>query len=399
MGGKTKKWLKFVFCFLLCGVLAFGVPAVSHVDAKVTQSDLDNLQNQLDQLKQQQAALDQQIAQTKNEKSKQQEYKNSLDEKISNVQQQIDLLDQQISGLDAQIAEKSKQIEETSGKITESMEQLKDRLRAIYMMGETSELEILFNASSFADYMDRLELIRGISKHDAELIEQLKTDQASIENEKNSIESDRELVASAKKDYDAQKAELSTLVAESDRVLNELNSQEQSAAAQQQALAAQYAKVDKEIENWYKQWNQQQQEAGKGQQYVGGTFLWPMPGYASSSNLGDGFGAGRGHTGIDINGANIYGKTIVAANSGTVAYATNANTAVYGKYLIIDHGGSISTLYGHCSQVLVSAGQTVKKGDAIALVGSTGVATGPHLHFSVLINGKPVDPMQYFSLQ
>ncbi len=286
MGGKTKKWFKFAFCFVLCGVLVFGVPAVSHVDAKVTQSDLNNLQNQLDQLKQQQAALDQQIAQTKNEKSKQQEYKKSLDEKISNVQQQIDLLDQQISGLDQQITEKSNQIQETSGKITENMELLKERLRAIYMMGETSQLEILFNASSFADYMDRLELIGGISQHDTELIEQLKIDQASIEEEKTSIEADRELVANAKKDYDAQKAELSVLMEESNRVLSELNSQEQSAAAQQQELAAKFAQVDKEIENWYKQWNQQQQEVGIGQQFVGGSFLWPMPGYASSSNWG-----------------------------------------------------------------------------------------------------------------
>ncbi len=398
MGGK-KRWLKFGICLLLCGALAISIPQVSYVGAKVTQSDLNNLQNQLNQLKNQQKELDKKLAETKDEKNRQQEYKNSLDEKISNVQQQIDLLNQQISGLDAQIQEKSLQIEETSNKIDANMEQLKKRLKAIYMMGENSDLEMLFSAKSFAEYMDRLELVRGIAKHDSELIETLKSDRSSIEGEKTSIQADREQVAEAKKDFDAQKAELSRLIAESNRVLKNLNNQEQTTLAQQQELARKYAQVDKEIENWYREWQLQQQQSGNGQQYVGGTFLWPMPGYAGKKNLGDGFGAGRNHTGIDIVGANIYGKTAVAANSGVVAYATNVNTAVYGKYLIIDHGGTISTLYGHCSQVLVKAGDKITKGQPIALVGMTGVATGPHLHFSVLINGTPVNPMQYFTLQ
>lgn len=397
MGGK--KLGKVVLCMVLCLILAIQIPAVEVASAAVTQSQLDDLNKQMEKLKQEQKELNQKLADTKDKKEKAQEYKQSLDSQISNVQQQISILNTQISALDVQINSKVSDISSTTEKIDQNYELLKKRLRTIYMTGETSSLDFLFDSDNVMDYMNRTELVQAIAKHDSQLIEELKSDRASIEDEKAEIEKAREQVAASRKDFEVQKKNLDALIAESKRVIASLANTESDTLAKQKELAAKYAKVDKEIEEWYKKYHQQQQEQGNDHQFVGGTFLWPMPGYASKSNLGDGFGAGRGHTGIDINGANIYGKTVVAANSGTVAFATNVNTAVYGKYLIIDHGGGISTLYGHCSNVMVTAGTKITKGQSIAQVGSSGVATGPHLHFSVLINGKAVDPMQYFTLK
>ena len=103
------------------------------------------------------------------------------------------------------------------------------------------------------------------------------------------------------------------------------------------------------------------------------------------------------HTGIDISGANVYGKSVVAANPGRVAFVNTSytNGVGYGMYVIVDHGGGYSTLYAHLSAIDVSVGDVVARGTPIAKVGSTGWSTGPHLHFEVRINGQHQNPLNY----
>jgi len=122
--------------------------------------------------------------------------------------------------------------------------------------------------------------------------------------------------------------------------------------------------------------------------------LWPASGRISSrfGTRSDPFNfSQKVHEGIDI--AADYGTTILASATGKVTLSDWYGN--YGKCVIIDHGYGLSTLYGHCQTLLVKEGQTVKKGDKIATVGSTGRSTGPHLHFEVRLNGVPVDPLQY----
>ncbi len=125
-----------------------------------------------------------------------------------------------------------------------------------------------------------------------------------------------------------------------------------------------------------------------------GRFTWPVPSCKSVSSY-YGYRWGRLHSGIDISGGGVYGKTIVAADKGTVTkikYDSNG----YGHYLIISHNNGYSTLYAHCSKILVSVGETVSKGQAVAKVGSTGRSTGPHLHFEIRVNGTAKNPMNWF---
>ena len=133
---------------------------------------------------------------------------------------------------------------------------------------------------------------------------------------------------------------------------------------------------------------------------VTGNFAWPLPRYTTITSP---YGArwGTVHQGIDISGYNVFGKSIVAADGGTV-YAVNSTSswgtgmfAGYGYAVIIDHGKGLKTLYAHCSSVVVKAGQKVSRGQTIAYVGSTGKSTGPHLHFEVRVNNKRVDPLPY----
>ena len=149
------------------------------------------------------------------------------------------------------------------------------------------------------------------------------------------------------------------------------------------------AQVQSEINDIYASYESQGE-------YTGGVMTWPVPGYTGiTSYYGWRFNNTDFHTGIDISGSNIYGRNIVAAADGVVikAQETYVQGVGYGRYLIIDHGGNISTLYGHTSQLLVSEGDHVTRGQAIAKVGSTGWSTGPHLHFEVRENGTAVNPL------
>ena len=259
-------------------------------------------------------------------------------------------------------------------------------------------LDIVLSAESVEDYFNKAEFVSSIVKHDNEIIENLKDQTNAIRAEMKAIEADRAAVAKIRTEYDTQKAELNAAAAEAKRVAANIKAAAADAEAQKIALQKKYDAADKAIEQWWIAYNKQQQAQQQANQIKGtGSFMWPMPGYASKKNLGDMFGAGRGHRGIDINGSNIYGKAFVAADSGTVAYVSY-NDSIYGIYCIIDHGNGYSTLYGHCSGLAVKKGQTVKKGQKIGYVGSSGIATGPHLHFGVLKYGVAINPMQFFNI-
>lgn len=126
-----------------------------------------------------------------------------------------------------------------------------------------------------------------------------------------------------------------------------------------------------------------------------GAFIWPVP---STHNITSGYGArwGTFHSGIDISGGNCYGADIVASDAGTVTWAGYDDSG-YGNYVIIDHGNGYATLYGHCSEVYVSTGQTVAQGETVAAIGSTGYSTGPHLHFEVRSGSERLDPSNFVS--
>ena len=141
--------------------------------------------------------------------------------------------------------------------------------------------------------------------------------------------------------------------------------------------------------------------AGKGdEEFVGGEWLWPVNGYYGiTSKFGYRYhpltGVYKMHTGVDVAGSGINRKPIRAANSGTVLKA--GYNVGYGNYVVIDHGGGYTTLYGHASSLAVSAGQKVSRGDTIAYVGSTGYSTGPHLHYEIIQNGERKNPLSFYS--
>lgn len=394
-----KKYAKFLTAVVLAMVLLTS-PQILPPTTTSAATSLAELQKKQAQLKKQQKEISEKLKKLKADKAKQLEYKKALDSQRETVQNQIDLLNQQIAALDKNIKEKESQIAEKQATIDANYERLKERLRAMYLTGEASNLEIILSAKNIMDLSDKAEAIKAITTHDTELINTLKADMASIKAQKEEIEADRQQVAAAKVEQDAKQKELTALVNETNAVIAEISKSESEAQSESARIAKEEAKAAAAIDQWYKEYYASKRSSNDSGGYVStGNFTWPVPGV---SNITSGFGArwGTVHKGIDISSAGIYGKPIVAADSGKVIMAGWGNYGTgyggYGNVVAINHGGGYSTLYGHCSSVAVSTGQVVKKGQVIAYVGSTGQSTGPHLHFEIRVNGVAQNPMNWF---
>ena len=405
MGGNAKlkgKFWKRLGKPVLALVLA--VCVAQGTGGSAIAATLTELQQEQARLEQEKKENDAKLAELKADQSKQQEYKNTLDAQMQNLQSQIDGLNTQINDLDASISEKNAAIAEKQENIDRDVETLKERLCAIYMMGDASTLEIILQSESVIDMAQKVELLNMITEHDTKMIQQLSADMEAIADEKAEIESQKEEVAAARTQLEAKGSELASVQAEAERVLEELNQSVESVQAESDRIAKEKAQASAEIDQWWKDYYAQQAaqnngssggssgSSGSGGYVSTGNFTWPVPGFTNIS-----CGYSSGHKAIDISGGGrtIYGTPIVAADSGKVVTATYHYS--YGNYVMIDHGGGYSTLYAHASSLAVSAGQTVTKGQTIAYVGSTGYSTGPHLHFEVRVNGNRQNPFNWFS--
>ncbi|MDF2567801.1 MAG: peptidase [Oscillospiraceae bacterium] len=387
MSIKKRRTLKAVSATIVMAIAFVFSFNVFNID--VTASSVADLQSKYDKLEEQQKAIKSQMQQTQKDQTKEEEYQKQLDSQIEVTQNQISILNTQITEINKEIDEKEVQIKQKEEDIKVTYDQFKQRLRAMYMSSDPSMLSMLLGATDMSDFLTRIEIVKRVSNHDQKLISKLKKEKSAIETAKARVEADKEKVSAARANLASKKSSLDLAYQKSKSAINELKLQEE----EYKANAAEIDKQMKEAEEEIQRQIAAHQSDGE---YVGGEFLWPLPGY---STITSGFGSrwGTTHKGIDISGGGVYGKTIVAANSGTVITAiTNDKPGYsYGKYVIIDHGGGKSTLYGHCSALLVSVGEHVERGQAIAKVGSTGWSTGPHLHFEVRINGQAQNPLGY----
>ena len=393
-----KIFTKKIPCFLLAVVLLFCVTASTYVSNTVKADSLSANQNKQSELQRRNSELNDTLSGIKNSVTEQTEYKQELDKKMENIQSQIDNINAQIVELDNKIATKQSEIEETQVKIDKNMNLLKQRLKAIYMAGETSTLDIILGAKDFNDFLDKAEIIKNVSSHDSKLIDELKNDMQGIKEEKESIEEDKKTVAYQKNELESKRVELTNLVEESNKILESLGEETQKVTDQLDQNSAEMQRINAEIEAYYRSQNQSQ-SGGQSAGMVGtGNYMWPVPGFTwISSDYYDTDSRNSMHGAIDIAGVGIYGAKVVAADSGTVIQGSVGGWGGgYGTYLVIDHGNGKSTLYAHMSGAAVSIGQTVSKGQTIGFVGSTGHSTGPHLHFETRLYGSKYNPMNEF---
>lgn len=341
-----------------------------------------------------------------------------LDSKVIKYTNEFNKIQNKIDETNKKLKEYEEALKNSGTAYTEAQEIYAKRLRVIYEYGMPTITDMLITSKDISDFFRKMTVYESIIKYDQSLV--------------GNIKSQKEYIDYIKKDTEAQKLQLNNLKKDVEKSSQALNDAREAKEAKIQELFASKGvlqarleaiekekedadkKIDQEIERIRQEMMAKAASANGGTAitFSGGQFAWPVPGYnmiTTKFNVAyDPWGTGRTtvHMGVDVAGVGINGKPLVAMQDGVVTVAKYYGG--YGNCVIINHGKSDTdgclyiSLYGHASALNVTEGQTVKKGDVIAYVGSTGNSTGPHLHLELHKSNSDgsgtqrVDPLLYF---
>jgi len=357
-----------------------------------TVSDLTNAYDELQKKVEELEAEKDKLASEQKDVTK---YLKTLDKQIDATNDQLNLLNDEIGDLNDRLDTLTARIFEVESDISTTLEIFKQRLRAIYMSGHATEIELLLSSDNFVDFLTRAEILRRISEYDQKIVNQLVADKTELETLVVEAEDAKQTSQDKKVTVASKKKELNSQYDEQEEYLDKLKEDKAAYEAYIKQYQEEMEEAQKEIDAILAKY------ADDGD-YVGGEFEWPLPGFTKITSPYGPRSSGF-HTGTDIAGRNAagdlcYGYPVVAANSGTVIAVRNLGSKSYGRYIIIDHGGGCKTLYAHLSKAEVKEGDTVTRGQEIAKAGSTGNSTGPHLHFELWIENTRVNPMDHLTI-
>lgn len=394
----------------LAAALAFTCPPLT------TEAAHSSVDTKIQQQRQKQHAIHQQLQQKRGELDAARSRYMSATQQLQETNHNITVASNQLAVLQAQmhsnqqrLAWNQVQLNAAQTTLRRHTDALNRRLVDAYEHGQLSYLTVLFSATSFSDFVERWDDIRLLVSANEKALRERKAAEAKVADVERDLIGAREQLSQNQSAAEQTQNQLTALAQERMQLVAAADAQKHQVAQEVTQLEEISEQTELEVEALIRQ--KQAEEAARnaaarraallsGQQpppLVGapGMLSWPVSGRISSP-----FGmrtnpvSGRFlmHTGIDI--AAEMGTTVVAPADGKVISA-GWNDGGYGNMIIIDNGGPMSTLFGHLSQIFVANDQEVKRGQAIGAVGSTGESTGPHLHFEVRIDGKPVDPMSY----
>jgi murein DD-endopeptidase MepM/ murein hydrolase activator NlpD len=344
--------------------------------------------------------------------------KSNLEEQINSSNEQIQFIESDLSTIVAEIAEINQQIldkqmeietleaeeedllvylekaEKEYEKSNERYETQKDllekRLVAMYEMGQTSYLDVLLSSKSITEFLSNYYLIGEVAAADTELLNNVEAEKKYNKKLKETLETKKAVLSASRETREKNAISLENMSIIKNNKIAELTEEQLELEQSIEEYQNQIASIETEIRLLA--------IANVGSEYVGGAMAWPVPGYTRiTSTFGMRThpitGVYKLHTGVDIGAPE--GATFIAANDGIVTYAGWNNA--YGNMVIVDHGGGVTTLYAHGSEILVNVGDKVFQNTPVLKVGSTGYSTGPHAHFEVRINGEYVQPLDYIT--
>ena len=336
------------------------------------ENEQDRVEDELDDVLEQKSALMKEI--------------NKLSNSIADNEDRLYEIKAELKKLEKEITQLTKELKSAEERFTDQENALKDKIVMDYEMGEISYLDVLLNSTGILDFLSNYYLISEIMQKDNELLDAIETQKNQIAKDKAEVEAKQKEVKKQKAEQEAINVLLTSQKAEKQDKINYLSKEEKEL----QAKIDEYDELIKEEER--KASEMANNSSGV---YVGGNKIWPCVGY---TRITSGYGkrntgipgASTNHKGIDIGCPD--GTKIVSVLDGKVMF-TGYNK-YRGYYIMVDHGGGVVTLYQHCQggTFKFSVGQKVKAGETIVLSGHSGIGSGPHLHFEVLINGSNVNP-------
>lgn len=375
---------------ILCCVLAFVILGFSIFSCVLAEDEENDLQKQREELQNQINDASGQLEDVKDEISENLQQVQKLDEKIESSNKELEEINIKISKLQFSMEEIQKKLEKAEENYDNQKKILDNRLIAVYESSDTEYLDVILSSKSISDFLSNYFLITELAKHDTELLEDMLAIKNDISTAKNKIEENKKELSIIKANQSKTAKILENTKTVRENYISKLSNEEKEIQAKIDEYNTQFAAINAEILAMVKD--------GIAAEYIGGELAWPVPGYTRiSSKYGMRThpitGVYKLHTGTDISAP--MGANFVAANDGIVTKA--GYNGAYGNMVIIDHGGGVSTLYAHGSEILVQLGQTVTRGEPVLKVGSTGYSTGPHAHFEVRLNGEVTDPMPYIT--
>lgn len=263
------------------------------------------------------------------------------------------------------------------------------RLRFLQRQRGSDGLAVLLQSQNLNDFLDRRYQLQRVYQSDRQLLAHLKRETDAIEQKRNQVESQKNEIALIRQQLQAQKLDFQQDAKEQQTLINRLRLDRKALEAAEEQLAKDSDNIAALIQQRLGTFN-----PGINWQRGKGVLSYPCDAPLTSGfgyRMHPILGYTKFHSGLDF-GAD-YGTPIRAAGPGKVLFA--GWYGGYGQTVILDHGNQITTLYGHAEEIYVSEGQTIQRGTPIAAVGSTGLSTGPHLHFEVRVSGEPIDPLEY----
>jgi len=370
--------------FLILAVLVTGVSIAAR---RTKTSDPAALRNRLRSIQRQQERTLSNLRVVKQREKRVKRELRQLDQTLVATKTRLSAVSADVREKRADLTEAVAQYRAAEDRLDGHRENVSERFVAIYELGEVRPVEVLLQSTSFTDFANRLYLLNQVVETDAELLNQFEDAQASADQHRDNVAAEEQKLSRLQSEVQVQKqrvaswreataekhARLLTDRVAYERALAELEQNSREVTAMLERLGRTRGGQARMAKPWK------------------GSLAFPVQGRITS-----GFGyrthpilhVRKMHTGLDI--AAPSGTPIHAAAGGVVLFA--GRWGGYGNCVILDHGGGLATLYGHCSSIAAGEGQTVRQGQTIAYVGSTGLSTGPHLHFETRRNGTPVNP-------
>ncbi len=400
----------FMAFLMLFGLVATILPSVvSAESSSAIKEQLNALEQQKQQLQDKLSQLQGQMKENQDDINDAVANKNTIDQEITVLYAQIRNINEQISAYSALIADKQEELARAEARLDELVQKNKERIRAMEENGTVSYWEVLFEARSFSDLLDRLNMVRQIAAADrkrmqemTQVAKEVSDAKAELEGQKASLEDNRKELNATEQILQTKRLEVSeilaNLVARGDEYKQLLEESELSEAELLEQIAQKEKEYDAKV---YEEWLATSVPPTTKPTYTppsGGTnaeWIIPCDYEWLSSPFGERWHPTQGiwkmHYGVDL--AAYEGKPVFATRSGIVTTATYGWSG--GNYVTINHGDGFSSTYLHMTHYIVEKGQYVEQGQVIGFVGSTGDSSGPHLHFGILKNGNYVNPADY----